>query len=71
MGAFSSRAKSTAGHGVLVSADGANADVLAIIEGLITVTVAGDLQLYCGAEASAAGTVSVMPGSVLRLTKIP
>lgn len=70
MGAFASRAKGTAGRGVLLSADTAASDMLTIIEGLAVVTVTGDLQLYHGAEVAAAGNVSVMQDSVLRLTAV-
>lgn len=69
-GSFGSRAKGTAGRGVLLSADTVNLDMLTIIEGLAVVTVSGDIQLYHGAELAASGTVSVMADSVLRLTKV-
>lgn len=68
---FSSRAKGTAGRGVLLSADTQNADMFTIIEGLVVVTVSGNLELYHGAEAAASGTVSVMADSVLRVTPYP
>jgi hypothetical protein len=68
-GAFASRAKGTAGRGTTLSVDTANADMLIIIEGLMVVTVAGDLQLYSGSEiASSAATVKA--GSALILTQI-
>lgn len=69
-GAFASRAKGTAGRGVLLSADTAAADMLTIVEGLAVVTVSGDFQLYHGAEVAAAGAVTIEPGSALRLTKV-
>lgn len=69
-GAFASRAKGTAGRGVLLSADTVNADMLTIVEGIAVVTVAGDMQLYHGAEVAAAGAVTIQPGSALRLTKV-
>jgi hypothetical protein len=68
---FSSRAKGTAGRGVLLSADTLNSDMLTIIEGLVVVTVSGNLELYHGAEAAASGIVSVMPDTVLRVTQYP
>jgi hypothetical protein len=69
-GAFASRAKGTAGRGVLLSADTAAADMLTIIEGIAVVTVAGNFELWHGAEVAAAGNVSVMVGSALRLTQV-
>lgn len=69
-GVFGSRAKGTAGRGVLLSADTVNLDMLTIIEGIAVVTVTGNMELYHGAEVGAAGNVSVMADSVLRLTKV-
>jgi hypothetical protein len=64
---FASRAKGTAGRGTTISVDTANADMFAVIEGIMTVTVAGQLDLYHGSEVAAASTV--MAGSSLILTK--
>lgn len=69
-GAFSSRAKGTAGRGVLLSADVAASDMLTIIEGIAVVSAAGNFELWHGAEVAAAGNVSVMAGSALRLTQV-
>ena len=68
MGAFSARAKSTAGWGTTLSVDVANSDMLMIIEGLVVVSVSGDLQLYHGSEIAAATTVKT--GSSVIITKI-
>ena len=68
-GFFASRAKGTAGRGVTLSVDTVDADMLMVIEGLMVVTVSGDLQLYFGSEA-AVGTQSVMENSALILFKI-
>lgn len=67
MGAFASRAKGTAGRGTTLSVDTANADMLTIIEGLMVVTVSGDLQLYHGSEVAAQSTVKA--GTSLILTR--
>jgi parallel beta-helix repeat protein len=67
-GVFASRAKGTAGRGVTLSVDTANADMLMIIEGMFTASVAGDLQLYHGSEVAFASTVG--SGSSLVLTKV-
>ncbi len=61
------RAKGTAGLGAFVSVDTANADMFMRIEGLMTVTVTGNLELWHGAEAAAISTVKA--GSCLVLTK--
>jgi hypothetical protein len=68
LGAMAARAKSTAGWGTTISVDTADADMLMIIEGLMVVTVAGDLELWHGSEVAAASTVKA--GSVLVLTKV-
>ncbi len=57
MGSFASRAKGTAGRGVTLSVDTANADMLMVIEGMAEVTAAGNLELYHGSEVAAASTV--------------
>ena len=69
MSAMASRAKGTAGRGTTISVDTINVDMFMIIEGMFTCTVDGDLQLYFGSEAGAAGTQSLMADSVLMLTE--
>lgn len=68
VGSFASRAKGTAGRGVTLSVDTADADMLMIIEGVAVVTVAGNIELWHGSEVAAASTVR--GGTGLRLTKI-
>ena len=51
------------------AADTVNADMLAIIKGVVKVTVQGDLQLYFGSEATGS-TQTCGLGSALRLTKV-
>ncbi|MDB5222479.1 MAG: hypothetical protein JWN83_1146 [Chitinophagaceae bacterium] len=68
VGAFAARAKSTTGWGTTLSVDAANSDMLMIIEGLVVVTVSGDLQLYHGSEVAAATTVKT--GSTVIITKV-
>jgi len=67
--AASTRALSTTvpDLGPTLSVDTADADMLMIIEGLIIVTVAGDLELWHASEVAAASTVKA--GSSLILTK--
>lgn len=61
-GAFSSRTAFTTGAGgVTLSVDTINADMLAIIEGIIVVTGSGNLEIWHGSEV--AFTSSVMVGS--------
>lgn len=67
MGAMAGRAKSTSGLGTTISVDTANADMLLIVEGLMEVTVAGDLELWHGSETAAATTTKT--GSSIVLTK--
>jgi len=69
MSAFGSRAKGTAGRGFTLSVDTASADMFTIIEGLMVVTVSGDLQLYFGSETTT-GTLTIEPGSSLVLTQV-
>jgi hypothetical protein len=52
-----------------ISVDTANADVLAIIKGVIKVSVAGDLQLYFGSEATGS-TQTLMARTALQITKV-
>lgn len=65
---FMARAKSTAGWGTTTAVDTAAADTLYTIQGLVTVTIAGNLELWHGSEVAAASTVK--GGSALRLTKV-
>lgn len=65
---FSSRAKFTTVRGVTISVDTANADMLMRIYGLAVVTVAGNLELWCGSEV-AASQVTVKAGSIVRVTR--
>lgn len=64
-GAFASRAKGTAGRGVTLSVDTVSADMLMRIEGLMIVTVGGNLKLYHGSED--ANNTTVKTGSSLIL----
>ncbi len=65
--AFSSRGKGTAGRGTTLSVDTLAADMLMRIEGLMVVTVDGDLELWHGSEVAANTTVKA--GSSLLLVK--
>lgn len=64
---FFARAKSTTGWGTTLSVDTLAADVLYEIEGLMEVTVAGNIELWHGSEVAAASTVKA--GSMLVLDK--
>lgn len=55
--AYTGRAASTSGWGVTTDVDAINADVLYIMEGTISVTVAGNLELYWAPEAAANATL--------------
>lgn len=65
---FAARAKSTAGWGTTLSVDTADADVLYTIQGIVVVTVAGNIELWHGSEVAAQSTIK--GGSSLRLTKV-
>ena len=52
-----------------ISVDTVDADMMAIIKGVVKITVAGDLQLYFGSEATGS-TQTIKAGSALRLTKV-
>lgn len=67
----SSRAKSTSAaiYGS-TSVDTVNADMLAIINGIMVVTVSGNLELYFGSETTGTGVQTIMKDSSLVLTKI-
>jgi len=65
---WASRAKSTDGKMINVGVDSANADMLAIVDGLCQVTVDGSLALWWGSEA-AASAATLKAGSSLILEK--
>lgn len=67
-GAMASRAKGTAGRGTTISVDTANADMLMRIEGIMIVTVAGDLELWHGSEVAAASTILARSSLILHKT---
>lgn len=64
---LAARAKSNAGWGVTAGVDTANADMFARIEGLMVVTVDGDIELWHGSETAAATTVKA--GTSLELIR--
>lgn len=68
LGAMAARVKSTAGLGTTISVDTANADMMAILEGICEVTVDGELELWAGSEVAASNAV-IKTGSMLVLTK--
>ena len=55
--AYTGRASTTAPAGVTTDVDSANADVLYIVEGLVVVTAAGNLELYWAPEVNANATM--------------
>jgi hypothetical protein len=63
VGAFASRAPFTTTRGTTISVDTANADMFMIIEGIANISVAGNLELWHGAEN--ANSTSVLVGSGL------
>lgn len=65
MSYFSARAKSTLGWGTTLSVDTATSDMFTIIEGLMVVSVAGNIELWHGSEVAAISTVKA--GSILVL----
>lgn len=67
MGAMAGRAKSTAGLGTTISVDTGDADMMIILEGMMVVTVAGELELWHGSEGAV--TTKVMPGSIVEVAK--
>jgi hypothetical protein len=67
MRVLTSRAKATAGKSPTISVDVINADMLMRIEGMMIVTVAGNIELYHGSET--ANSTQVMAGTSLILTK--
>jgi hypothetical protein len=66
----STRTKSTTSPnlGPTASVDSANADMLAVIEGYIIVTAAGDLELWHASEVAAASTVKAGSSLILQRT---
>jgi hypothetical protein len=70
VGGTSTRTKSTTAPnlGPTTAADTATADMLAIIEGYIKVTVTGNLELWHGSETAA--STQVMAGSALTVHKV-
>ncbi len=69
-GCHASRAKSTTTRGTTISADTANADMYAIIEGVFVATGAGDLELWAGNETAGAGDInSLMIGTSVEIHK--
>ena len=65
---FASRAKFTTARGNTGSVDTANADMLMIIEGIMVVTAAGNLEIYLGSETGT--SVSAQANAVLLVTQI-
>lgn len=65
---FSQRAASTAGGMTTAGVDTINVDCLVLVDGLIVVTVAGNLEIYYGSEVAAATTMKA--GSALVITKV-
>ena len=65
---FASRAKFTTARGNTGSVDTANADMLMIIEGIMVVTAAGNLEIYLGSETGT--SVSAQANAVLLETQI-
>lgn len=68
MAGFAARAKSVLGLGTTLSVDTVNVDMLEILEGRMTVTVSGNLELWHGSEV-AAGVATIKAGSNLVLIK--
>jgi hypothetical protein len=69
-GCHASRAESTTTRGTTISADTANADMMATIEGVFIATGAGDLELWAGNEAAGVGDInSIMPGTSVEIHK--
>lgn len=55
--AFTARAVGTTGTGQTTDVDAINSDVLYVIEGILIVTAAGNLELYWAPEAAANATI--------------
>lgn len=68
IGNFASRAAFTTARGNTGSVDTADSDLLMIIEGLMVVTVAGNLELYMGSESTT--SVSIREDSVVLITQV-
>ncbi len=69
VGGYAARVKSTAGTMVTASVDTANADMLAIVDGLFECTADGEIELWWGSEI-AASAATLKTGSALLLEKI-
>jgi hypothetical protein len=65
--AYTARAPTNAGTGVITDVDVINADVMYVLEGILTVTAVGSLDLYWAPEAAANATLKA--GSSLILWK--
>lgn len=65
---WTARAKSTSAPMITGGVDTNAGDMMAIIEGIMIVSVAGNIELYSASEVAASST-SVKGGSVLRLTR--
>lgn len=68
VGGFAESAKGTT-SAAAVGVSAANTDIMLTLEGMITITVSGDLQLQLGTEV-AASAARLIAGSLLELTKI-
>jgi hypothetical protein len=66
--AWAARAKSNAATMISASVDTINVDMLLVIEGMLTVSVAGNIQFFHASEA--ASTTTIKAGSSLVLTKV-
>jgi hypothetical protein len=62
---FQARAKSTAGWGTWTDVDTAGADIMVTIDGHMTVTVDGNIELWHGSEVAAASVVKAKSGLIL------
>ena len=65
---FNARAPSNAGWGTTLSVDTINANMYDELDGIIVVTVAGNLQLFHGSGVAAASTIKA--GSALIINKL-
>lgn len=62
---FTQRAVSSSGAGVTTDVDTINADVMYIVEGIISVTAAGDLQFCWAPEAAANATLKAGSSAIV------
>lgn len=67
-GGFSARAVSTAGWGVTVGVDNNNVDMFMRVEGMLVVSVAGNLALWSGCSTTANATIKAGSSLLLRKT---